>query len=81
VHVLGKFKVGEKPNREEIESIVKAGGAQLVDAAEAAAADLVIMHPSMPHDHPKACPAPPADAVHANMTMVNIMNIAQEPQR
>lgn len=57
VHVLGQFKGGEKPNRPEIESILKAGGAKLVDSTEAASAgtDLVIMHPSTPRDHPKVC--------------------------
>ena len=47
VHILGKFKGGEKPNRAEVESILKAGGARLVDSAEAVAADLVVVHPSL----------------------------------
>ena len=52
VHVLGQFKAGEKPNRAELESILKAGGARLVDAAEPGV-DLAIMHSSTPHDNPK----------------------------
>ena len=52
VHVLGQFKAGEKPNRAELESILKAGGASLVDAAEPRV-DLAIMHSSTPRDNPK----------------------------
>lgn len=69
-----------KPNREEIESIVKAGGARLMDAAEAASADLVIMHPSTPPDQPKACLALPADAPPAHIVKVTIMSILHQPQ-
>ena len=49
---MGQFKAGEKPNRAELESILKAGGASLVDAAEPRV-DLAIMHSSTPHDNPK----------------------------
>ena len=52
MHVLGQFKAGEKPNRAELENILKAGGASLVDAAEPWV-DLAIMHRSTPHDNPK----------------------------
>ena len=52
VHVLGQFKAGEKPNRAELESILKAGGASLVDAAEPRV-DLAVMHSSTPRDNPK----------------------------
>ena len=52
VHVLGHFKADEKPNRAELESILKAGGASLVDAAEPRV-DLAIMHSSTPHDNPR----------------------------
>lgn len=55
VHILGKFKGGEKPNRAEVESILKAGGARLVDSAEAASADLVIAHPSLSRDNAEVC--------------------------
>ena len=51
MHILGKFKGGEKPNRAEVESILKAGGARAVDTAEAASADLVIVHPSLSRDN------------------------------
>lgn len=78
MHVLGKFKLGEKPNRQEIESIVKAGGARLIDAAEAASADLVIMHPSTPRDQPKACFPLPDVATPAHIVTVSI--ILQQPQ-
>ena len=55
VHVLGKFKADDKPSRAAIESIIKAGGANLVDATEAASANLVIVHHSLAHDDPKVC--------------------------
>ena len=51
VHIPGKFKRGETPNRAEIESVLKAGGARIVDASEAASADLAIVHPSLKRDH------------------------------
>ena len=78
MHVLGKFKAGEKPNRQEIESIVKAGGARLVDAAEAASADLVIMHPSTPRNQPKACLPLPAVEMPAHIVIVS--SSLQQPQ-
>ena len=55
VHVAGKSKGGEKPNRAEIESILKAGGARLVDSAEAASADLAVVQPGLTRDHAEVC--------------------------
>ncbi len=55
VHIVGKAKGGEKPNRAEIDSILKAGGARIVDSAEAASADLAIVHSSLTCDHTEVC--------------------------
>ena len=52
VHVLGQFKAGDKPNRAELVSILKAGGASLVGAAEPGV-DLAIMHSRTPRNNPK----------------------------
>ena len=52
MYVLGQFKTGEKPGRAELESILKAGGATLVDAAEPGV-DLAIMHSSTRRNNPK----------------------------